>query len=183
MSILSAADRVLLASVSPRPRIEEIRSSVDSESFPWEEMFQAARRNRVASFVVRLFENENLDASTNARRRKQLKDVERELSDRAQRANEQVHELGVLLAGVGVTPLLYKGPDFQERCYDLACPRSFGDIDIIVREDEVERSAAALQTYGYRQPPGAPSLDYYRRFRLRSIPRKRASNPFSTTTA
>jgi hypothetical protein len=69
----------------------------------------------------------------------------------------------------GVVPLLYKGLDFDALCYPPGISRSFNDIDVIVRPDQVEAAAAAMYAEGYDLPPRTPSLDYYRRFHLHAI--------------
>lgn len=169
-SVLSTYDRLLLAAVSPEAfRPESIAPLLEERTFSWRHASRVASSNRVASFVSALLGSDLLaplvDDSIRAdwrfNRMLQVVGVEA--------AIKQMREIADQMGGATVTPLLYKGLDFQARYYSEACPRTFGDLDIIVRRNEVERAVGALVAAGYRPPFDSPPLSYYRRFHLHAV--------------
>ncbi len=168
--VLPPHDRLALAAISDDPAVRrEARALLDEDGFDWPSAFRVAESNRVALFVARLLEEAPFEGAVPDDVREKWADRKTKLEARGERAIEQVRQVGDLLAAVSVRPLLYKGPDFQVRCYRDSGPRTFGDVDIIVRRDEIDATVRAITAAGYFQPPGAPSLDYYRRFHLHAI--------------
>lgn len=166
-NVLNSPDRLLLSAIS---RAEDQADRVDAllmaEDFSWKRAFYVAESNRSALFVDEHLRTVARPERIGEEARQQWKELRRDLETRTSTGIEQVREVGEILHRVGVEPLLYKGPDFLTRFYVDNQRRTFSDIDVIVREHDVERTADALVDAGYRQPDGSASLDYYRRFHL-----------------
>jgi hypothetical protein len=168
--VLSPYDRLLLAAVSPEAfRPESIAPLLEERTFSWQRASRVASSNRVASFVSVLLGDDLLaplvDDSIRAvwRSNRMLQAV------RVENALKQMREIGDQLGRAAVTLLLYKGLDFQARYYSPVCPRTFRDLDIIVRRNEVETAVGALVAAGYRPPSDSLPLSYYRRFHLHAV--------------
>lgn len=54
-------------------------------------------------------------------------------------------------AECGVEAMLYKGPALAQRLYGDAAMREFGDLDFLVRVEDVSRAGAALRELGFQQ--------------------------------
>lgn len=60
------------------------------------------------------------------------------------------------LAADGISAISFKGAVLAEELYGTLALRHFGDLDLLVRKDDVERASAILQAEGY-QPVFLPS--------------------------
>lgn len=63
------------------------------------------------------------------------------------------------LAERGITAVPYKGPVVASQLYGNLALRTFGDLDILVREREIAAAAAVLETLGYRATFGFDPAD------------------------
>ncbi len=63
----------------------------------------------------------------------------------------------------GVTAVPYKGPVVAGQLYGNLALRTFGDLDILVREREIGAAAEALEALGYRATFGFDPADPHRR--------------------
>ncbi len=80
-------------------------------------------------------------------------------------------------AGMRVIPL--KGPFLARYIYnDLALRRSSGDLDILVRYDEIEKIGNKLKDIGYSFCSGRFEIDIFHRFRRQISLQKRSAREF-----
>jgi len=178
--ILTPNDLFLLAAGSSAPRADELSGWVRSPGFSWQRALDMAASNRVPGAAAELALSEPvavlLDDALRARWT-ELRDTARR---RVENAEDELRRIVDVLTRRGITPLLYKGLDFDALCYPTAFRRSFNDIDLIVRPQDAPAAADALFAEDYEQPPRTPSLDYYRRFHLHAIllDRERRRLPF-----
>lgn len=167
--VLTSNDLLLLAAAGPTPTAAQLAEWVGAPDFSWDRALESAATNRIAAAAAKLVLSEPLAASLDEPLRKRWLDLRETAQRRAETAAQELRCVGEAMARRGVAPLLYKGLDFGDLCYPTEVPRSFNDIDIIVRPKDVEGAAAALYAEGYDLPPGTPSLDYFRRFHLHAI--------------
>jgi hypothetical protein len=167
--ILTPNELALLATAAPDLEAAQLADQVLAPDFSWDRALDLAASNRVAGAATAAVLSESLAPHLDETMRERwlaLRDAARE---RAQRAARELRCAVEAMERRGVVPLLYKGLDFDALCYPTGVSRSFNDIDIIVRPDQVEAAAEALYAEGYDLPPRTPSLDYYRRFHLHAI--------------
>jgi hypothetical protein len=67
-----------------------------------------------------------------------------------------------LLAGAGVQPIVLKGLDLLHRLYERIDQRTIDDVDLLVREDQLELSLAVLEKAGWKAPPEPQKTHYIR---------------------
>lgn len=70
------------------------------------------------------------------------------------------------LAGAGIRPVLLKGLAAAGSLYDPPSLRPMRDLDILVREDELDRAESALRAGGFRVSAGSPTIDFDRHHHL-----------------
>lgn len=168
--ILSTEDRLLLAAVSPKTHPDDAVSALPgAQSLSFPQLLELANRNRVSGFVGALLQHapwstrvgEAALADSRASRMLQV--------FRAEATCGQIRAIAGALSAVGIESLLYKGVDFHLRWYSDELPRSFSDVDLIVRRADVDRAVVALKGAGYRAPHSAMPLHYYVRFHLHAV--------------
>jgi hypothetical protein len=170
--VLTPNDLFLLAAAMPSGFPSQGGQPSDwvrAPDFSWERALDSAASNRIAAAAARLALSEPLAPYLTDSLRERWRELRERSRRRADGALQQLHGVAKAMAERGVVPLLYKGLDFQALCYPDATPRSFNDIDVIVRPEQAAEAAAALYAEGYDLPPGTPPLDYYRRFHLHAI--------------
>lgn len=178
--MLTANDLFLIAAAAPEAPADRLLGWVRAPDFSWQRVLEMARSNRVVGAAAQLALSESiaplLDDGVRARWI-ELRDAARR---RASNAEQELCRIVEVLGRRGITPLLYKGLDFDALCYPTGFRRSFNDLDLIVGPEQVPAAADALLAEGYEQPPATPSLDYYRRFHLHAIllDRERRRLPF-----
>lgn len=77
------------------------------------------------------------------------------------RLREALEEVLPALAAAGVVPVALKGPVLADRLYPDPALRAATDLDLLVPEDQLDRSVGALLALGFRR--GAPMVDAYQR--------------------
>jgi hypothetical protein len=178
--MLTPNDHFLLAVAAREAPMDELCGWARAPGFCWQRALEMAASNRVAGAAAQLALSPPLapllDDAVRARW-VELRDAARR---RAENAGAELRRIVEALTRRGITPLLYKGLDFDALCYRAGFRRSFNDIDLIVRSEQVPAAAEALFAEDYEQPPRTPSLDYYRRFHLHAIllDRERHRLPF-----
>lgn len=79
------------------------------------------------------------------------------------------------LASTGVLPVALKGPILADRLYPDPALRASSDLDLLVPEAELDRSAEALLSLGFRRAPAI--VDAYQRRRLHHLQLLRSPGP------
>jgi hypothetical protein len=65
-----------------------------------------------------------------------------------------------LLEANGIPALPYKGPALADALYGDVALRDFGDLDIVLRRDDIRAARALLERHGYRpEYPLSPAMD------------------------
>ncbi len=90
--------------------------------------------------------------------------------DRAERSRvaqnlllrDQLGSAMAALGGAGVDALVYKGPTLAQLAYGGSWSREYGDIDLLVREQQVREAFSALESAGF-EPEFEPGEGQWRR--------------------
>ena len=135
------------------------------DTLDWDHALDTAHANFVSPLVAEALAGLPLPVPVRAR----IKEAQAHAALRGAVAREELGRIEALFAESGVRAILYKGLDLEERFYPERRRRLFGDIDLIVRDADIEVSDRALLSAGYAPPPGGPPLAYYRRFHLHQV--------------
>ena len=81
---------------------------------------------------------------------------------RAVRAEEQLGDIFGCLGGNGVEAMLLKGLFLSKSVYQNIALRPIGDIDLLIRRDDIARTDNLLRGIGFMLAPGSFPLRYYR---------------------
>jgi hypothetical protein len=111
----------------------------------WECLFELARRHRLVPFLHRHLRDAPLPPAAAA----ELRALHREGVHRGLGMAAELRRLMDVLAAAGVDALAYKGPALAMRAYGELGMRSFADLDLLVRPDDVPRAIEALSVEGY----------------------------------
>ena len=81
-------------------------------------------------------------------------------------AGKELARVAEALGREGVAAAAYKGPALAEQAYGDIGLRHFNDLDILIKEENLEAAAAVLHILGYKSDlPGSPVLnERYRRY-------------------
>ena len=90
--------------------------------------------------------------------------AEEKLRRETQRRTEQLltesgEQVGRALAQVNIATIRAKGDVFARRLYPHSADRPFGDIDILVRSDDLDRTKPVIQELGFRLEFPAPKAE------------------------
>lgn len=146
MTVLSrwpgAADRELLEVVRALPSLP---ASLEAGA---EELVRHAEVHGLADVVYDAWREAGAKVGEAVERDVLSRRIARELDHDAHVA--MLHRIDEALEGVGLRGVLLKGALFAERYYPRPAARGTSDIDLLVREADVDRAAAALRALGYR---------------------------------
>lgn len=91
------------------------------------------------------------------------------------RLREVLEEVLAALAAASVLPVALKGPILADRIYADPALRAATDLDLLVPEDQLERSVAVLLGLGFRR--GSAMVDAYQRRHLHHLQLLRSPGP------
>jgi hypothetical protein len=115
----------------------------------WELAFALARRHRLVPFLHLHLRHAPLPPPAAA----ELAALQRDGAHRGLAMAAELRRLVDALSAAGVDALAYKGPALAMRAYGSLGMRSFVDLDLLVRPDDVPPAVRALSAQGY-----APAL-------------------------
>ena len=120
----------------------------------WHFFLTAAQRHSVLPLVYRaLGQHSGVPGLT----REVLESLLRENARRSLFLTAELLRLLESFSQQGISLLPYKGPTLAQSLYGDIALRSFSDLDLLVRIDDVQRATDALQTLGYSaDPPVSP---------------------------
>ncbi|MFL5542422.1 MAG: nucleotidyltransferase family protein [Longimicrobiaceae bacterium] len=139
LTLLLACARLTL-SPDEAARVRQTASTVD-----WSAMLALARRHRLIPFLHRHLKDAPLPRAA----ARELLALQREEVNRALRMASVLRRRLDALAAAGVEALAYKGPALAMQAYGELGMRSFVDLDLLVRPDDVPAAIAALWVEGY----------------------------------
>lgn len=121
---------------------------VREESFDWEYVARLARRHAVVPLVHRALQTYARGAAPEPVR-KALSEKYRANAARNVLLAGELLRVSKLFESEGVGALAYKGPALAVAAYGDLSLRRFVDLDVIVRERDVERASGLLRELGY----------------------------------
>ncbi len=113
----------------------------------WQKVYELAKAHRIRPIV---YETILPLAEVDAGLKKQLKDFFVSHSLYAFQCRQKAMELTSLMRKRGIAIQLYKGTDLSELLYEHLSIREFGDIDFIVKKEDISALAAILKETGYK---------------------------------
>ncbi|MFL5540362.1 MAG: nucleotidyltransferase family protein, partial [Longimicrobiaceae bacterium] len=138
-ALLLACARLSL-SPDEAARVRRMASAVD-----WPATLALARRHRLVPFLHRHLKDAPLPPAA----ARELRALQREGVHRGLRMAAVLRRLVDALATAGIEALAYKGPALAMQAYGELGMRSFVDLDLLVRPDDVPGAIAALWVEGY----------------------------------
>ncbi len=137
------------AQAGHNPASTQKLSSLLRQDVDWEALIQLAQRHRVLPLVYRALEAVNSDAVPQPIRAT----LDHQFHVSAQRnlfLAGTLLKLLRLLESHRIPVIPYKGPVLAMQAYGNLALRQFGDLDILVREQDVVRAKELLLDHGYR---------------------------------
>jgi hypothetical protein len=131
MSDASCLETFLHAVKDEKPALLEAQGE---SSFDADEFSTFVRKHAVAVYLHSVLEESRLLSALPARLRTSLSTARDEQTTRADRLLPEIHRLRELLAGEGLDVIYMKGPFLSKRFYGDPGRRSYGDIDLLVRD-------------------------------------------------
>lgn len=164
MTAPAPRDVVLACSRPATPPAEAERLRAAAAQIAWPEVAGLARHHGVHVLVARRLRE--LDVDVPAPTREFLRRAERDTVISGTIHAAETKRLVDLLDAAGVTALPLKGPTLAVAAYGDVSARRSGDLDLLVRDDEIRATEDALLRGGYRYEDGPPS-DGRRRWAVR----------------
>lgn len=144
----SAAAQLLLACTSPAPR----QSALPTGNVDWAEFVNLCLRHAAAPLVHRALDAEP-DADVPPGVRTALRRQAQVNRLRTRLLQDELARIAVAARHAGVALVAYKGPLLAQQLYGDSSLRVSSDLDLLVDLPLVDRTAAVLQSLGYRFVP------------------------------
>ncbi|GAA5114932.1 nucleotidyltransferase family protein [Haloechinothrix salitolerans] len=145
---------------SPDTRLELPREPLAPSA--WREVVQGAWRHRVTGALAAAV-HDGAMAATDAQRREAVAQ-HRTAQLRVLFLERELAAIVTRLARAGVPTRVLKGPAYARLDYADPALRSFHDIDLLVRPDDLGRAADTMRAAGYRRTLAEPRPGFDRRF-------------------
>lgn len=143
----------MLSPCTPDDEIRELQRIAAAGEVDWPAVAERANRADLAPALCVALEAKGLMSDAPELFREYLQELHRFNLDRNHALLQQLQEVVRLLNDIGVTPLLLKGAAaLATDLYPDPGMRFMADLDLLVPEDALERSVAALQANGYKVP-------------------------------
>ncbi|MGH7789797.1 MAG: nucleotidyltransferase domain-containing protein [Candidatus Binatia bacterium] len=153
MSIESAqgANRaVLLAALHPEPDVFARLLSRYRDAVDWDWLLERATAHKVTALLADRVAAADLRASLPGAARQQLSEASEQARERNAKGLRDLALVDGCLRRAGIAYLLVKGPVLTQQVYDSPAQRHYFDLDLVVREADVDAAQTALEGLGYR---------------------------------
>jgi len=150
--LLESGSSILRDKLVPEPISKNQLESVD-----WEAVRQQADQHKILPSVYRYVRS--LDRQYSTEYAEQLKNEAIQITHRNARMADDLCRVFELLEDEAIRALPYKGPSLSTIGYGHVSIRSFGDVDIIVHEDDVIAAKNILQAHEYTHKKGELSKE------------------------
>ena len=145
---LSAASRTLLCHFAAG----DLDRPLPTVAADWDEVLLGVCRNGLLGLTQRYLARQDGEETPGAPPESFRRAVARAQSLNALRLAVQCRAVGATLAGlveVGLDPIALKGPALAQLIYPESALRTFGDLDLLVRERDVAAAHGALLAQGF----------------------------------
>ena len=126
-------------------RLDAPAAEADWSSVDWARLMAMATRHRMIPLLHRHLSDAEIPPEAAA----ELAALNRAEAHRALELAAELRRLMAALEAAGVEALAYKGPALAVQAYGDLAARSFVDLDLLVRPDDVPRALEALDAQGY----------------------------------
>lgn len=141
---------LFLAALRPRAGEGEVELSRQADKVDWEWLLERAAAHKVEALLARGLGVMGIEASAPDAVRERLQRACAQAQGRYEKAVEDLSRVDDCLRRAGIAYILIKGPVLSRQVYDSPARRRFFDLDIVVREEQVDATQAALEGLGYR---------------------------------
>jgi hypothetical protein len=139
---------VRTARPAPDPGRERELATIARSITDWDRLLDQAHRHCTLPMLNRHVRGSLLEALPDGIAGQMARQARATAVRNLQLSGELVRLVGVL-EDLGVTVIAYKGPVLAMLLYGDVALRQFGDLDMLVAQDDVARAAAALESAGY----------------------------------
>ena len=127
-----------------------LRRALGGGSFDADDFYSFARKHAVAAYLYSVLKDARLLGSLPGELEDRLATVCDEQAAKTDRLLPEIHRLRDLYASAALDVIFLKGPFLSKRFYGSPERRSYGDIDLLVRDRrDLKRSHALLTEAGY----------------------------------
>jgi hypothetical protein len=137
---------VLVECASPHPRAARL-SELLQPSIDWPALVARAEQHSVLVLIAEWLKNQQPEAPDEIR--ETLLEWQRRQTVFALGLTAEMFHLLEQFAGLDIATLVTKGPALSVRCYGDPGIRQYGDIDLIVRDADMQRVTEAMIARGY----------------------------------
>lgn len=127
----------------------------------WQAVLTLARQNRAVALVQTTL-TDQMDVPESIRQ--ELRQRARKSFVETTASAQALGDIAVALSGISWS--LLRGPALGARLYDDLALRPYGDLDVLVTPNDVDRASQALRAIGYSLPATALAEAYYRHYHL-----------------
>jgi hypothetical protein len=117
------------------------------DSFDWHELLARAEQQGVLGLLAEQLKN--LNPSPRAEVREAVRECQRRQTVLTLSLTAEMFRVLEHFAALGIEVLVTKGPVLSVRCYGDPGMRQYGDVDLIVRDKDIQRSTEAMIALGY----------------------------------
>jgi hypothetical protein len=162
---LSLEDRLLLCCAVPHENDAARASATQllAGELDWDVLVQKSISHGVASLLHSYLEDQDSRRKVPDEVSRRLKSIYYGNALRAVRAEQQLVYLLSRMAGAGIDAILLKGLYVAGTVYNNVALRPTGDIDLLIRRNDVRAVDSILGEIGFALPKGSLPLAYYLR--------------------
>ena len=137
---------VLVECASPQRSAPHLSERLQ-DSFDWRELLASAEHQGVLGLLAE--QVKNLNPSPRAEIREAVHEWQRCQTVLTLSLTAEMFHVLERFAALGIEALVTKGPVLSVRCYGDPGMRQYGDVDLIVRDKDIQRSTEAMIALGY----------------------------------
>ena len=154
--------RILFACLSSRPVPHYVLTAMADRRLSWETMFRSANQLGVGPlFYYRLGVlglRDHVPADLARRRKEELFSSQA----RNMKLYADVKHVLTAMTGQGIQVAVLKGLALAERAYEHIGLRTMGDVDILVRKEDLEKAGTIMEGLGFKSNEGYREKEWYR---------------------
>lgn len=149
-SIENSNRALLLAAMHPEAHDFATLLRRHHDELDWDWLLERAAVHKVGALLAHRIETTGMQAHVPGTARERLDAASANASARYDEAVQDLGRVDQCLGRAGIPYILVKGPVLTQQVYEHPAQRHFFDLDIIVREAQVDAAQSALESLGYR---------------------------------
>jgi len=156
IAAFASAWAALRECASPWRSAERLRESFGGVD--WPRLLLLAEEHGVSGHLAACLQEDQAPAAP-AEIKEELTERQRALNFLTLQLTAELLRLLEIFAAEGISALVIKGPVLAARAYDDPAKRSYGDLDLLVRQGEIRRATEALTASGYEAAVSLAAID------------------------